>query len=250
MRSETGSRSEPRIVPALIGLTFFLPGAPQWFWRQRERSLVFFGSFASSMAVGLFTWGTRTGLALVGFAYLAHVVSAADAIRQWSFPGFGRWVPTISASSSLAIGCYGPLLLVGSVVAWPGHEGGGTGAGYLVNRWAYGNRIPELGDRVWLARDQGATAGRVVEVIARPGQNVEWTPRGLRVNGRRTELVPFRSGKSPLGMEFQVPDGQLLVTWRSGKAMGPNPWELVSAAQVEGRAWARFFPVWDRRLLD
>src|SRR5438477_4641868 len=95
------ARREPeasRKTHRRAGLRILFPGAAQWSWRQRERAAVFFGSFATALVVGLFTWGTKTSVAILVFAFGMHVASAADAIRQGAFPGFGRWVPTVSAS--------------------------------------------------------------------------------------------------------------------------------------------------------
>src|SRR5262245_6136862 len=111
-----GERSE-RPGPATVrdlrsksraGILILIPGYAQWSWRQRERALVLFGSFAVSIAVGLFCWGTPTGLAILAFAFGAHVFSVADVVRQSAFPGFGRWAPWVSASGGLALGVYVP----------------------------------------------------------------------------------------------------------------------------------------------
>src|SRR5690606_10108649 len=80
------------------GWRIFIPGYPQWTWSQRGRGLVLLGSYVSAMAAGLFSWGTIGGMAMLAFAIGAHVASVADVIRQAAFPGFGRWVPWISAT--------------------------------------------------------------------------------------------------------------------------------------------------------
>jgi hypothetical protein len=244
-----GRLASGRPVRPLIGLTFLIPGAPQWCWRQPERALCLFGSFTTALAVGLFAWGTRTGLALLGFAFLAHVVSTSDAIRQWSFPGFGRWVPLLSASAGLAVVFYGPLLLAGSVLAWPGIGSGENPEGYLVDLSAYQVEGPESGDRVWLAPDRNGRDGRIAEVVAKSGQNVEWTGRWFRVNGKQVAVNPVPQTEAPTEMEFQVPEGQLLVAGRNRDPYTSRSWEFVPTGRVEGRAWAKLYPVWDRRLL-
>ena len=106
------------------GLKVLVPGYAQWSWRQRERGLVLFGSFAAALAVGGFAWGTRTGLAVLAFAFGTHVVSVVDVIRQSAFPGFGRWVPLFSASTGLGVAMYAPALALASLVAWPAYRGG------------------------------------------------------------------------------------------------------------------------------
>ncbi len=249
-QGEIRFRQGDRPRRAVVGLTFLLPGVPQWLWSQRERGLVLFGSFAASLSAGLFAWGTRTGLVLLAFAYLTHVASSSDAIRQWAFPGFGRWVPVVSTSAGLAIGCYGPAILFGSLVAWPGLGGGDSRDGYLVNRLAYQGREPDRGESVWLGPDRGAEGGTVAEVVARPGEEVEWSDTRLRVQGRDVELSPFRPGRAPSCLVFKVPDDQFLIAFRNADPLRPKPWELVPRSRLEGQAWAKLYPVWERRLLQ
>ncbi len=245
MASRAGGR------PALRspGLSFLLPGVPQWLWGQRDLGLLLGGSFASALAAGLFAWGTAAGSILLIFAYAVHVASAADAIRRWAFPGFGRWVPAASASAGLAA-CYGPLALLAALVAWPGMESGGPRQGYLVDRLAYRDRGPGDGDHVWLARSPSHRGGRLASVLGRPGDEVEWAGGRLRVAGRRIDEIPFRPGQAPKSMAFRVPDGHLLVAYRGDDPLLPRAWELVPESRVDGRAWAKLYPVWDRRFLN
>ncbi len=235
--------------PVAPGLWILLPGVPQWAWRQRERGLLLGGSFVASAGVGLFAWGTWTGVALLAFAYLTHVMSASDAIRQWAFPGFGPWLPTVSASAGLAVGCYAPMILLGSLVAWPGLRGGPAQEGYLVNRWSYLGADPEPGAHVWLGGDHRGAGHRVAEMLATPGEDVEWDGHSLRLNGRRVSLVPFPPGQSPRGLAFKVPADRFLIAFQPDDAAGSRAWELVPKGRVEGRAWAQLYPVWSRRLL-
>ena len=140
------------------GLKVLVPGYAQWSWRQRERGLVLFGSFAAALAVGGFAWGTRTGLAVLAFAFGTHVVSVVDVIRQSAFPGFGRWVPLFSASTGLGLAMYAPALALASLVAWPAYRGGSTRDAYLVDYGAYREVGPKRGDWVWL-RAESALEG-------------------------------------------------------------------------------------------
>ena len=67
-RPRYGSRRDvlpDGVTPGPAGLRILVPGYAQWSWRQRERALVFFGSFAAALLVGLFAWGTRTGAAVL-----------------------------------------------------------------------------------------------------------------------------------------------------------------------------------------
>ena len=106
------------------GLRVLIPGYPQWLWHQTERGAVLGGTYLAAMAVGLFAWGSPLGLAMLGLGFFAHVASASDAIRQGAFPGFGRWVPTVSATAGLGLGCYGPAAAMAVLLAWPGDRWG------------------------------------------------------------------------------------------------------------------------------
>jgi hypothetical protein len=234
---------------AASGLAFLLPGVPQWLDHQRERGLVLLATYASSLSVGLFAWGTRTGFVLMALAYLTHVFSATDAIQRWSFPGFGRWVPAVSTSTGLAVFCYGPLVLLGTLVAWPGFEDGDAADSYLVNRLAYQDRDPAPGEHVWLGSSHVGTGDRVGLVLAGPGEDVEWSAGRLLVGGRRSRLMPFQPGYAPKHLAFKVPDDRDLVTYQTSDPVVPDGWEMLPRSQVEGRAWAKLYPVWERRAL-
>ena len=67
------------------GIRVLVPGWPQFFWGQRERGWVLLGSFVVAVGAGLLTWGTWEGWSFFGFAFLTHVTSMTDAIRQGSF---------------------------------------------------------------------------------------------------------------------------------------------------------------------
>src|SRR4051812_18748826 len=143
----TSTRPSADIRPA--GLRALIPGYAQWFWGQRQRGLVLLGSYLAALTVGLFAWGTWTSLLVLGFAFVAHATSAADAIRQGAFPGFGRWVPAVSATAGLGLGCYVPALALASALAWPGQREDGSPDAFLVNRWAYRASEPRTGDSLW-----------------------------------------------------------------------------------------------------
>jgi hypothetical protein len=235
------------------GLRFLIPGYPQWLWRQRERALVLFGSFAISLSVGLFVWGTRASIAILGFAYLTHVISVADAIRQSAFPGFGRWVPMASASAGLGMGCYGPALAVGLVCAWPGFRGEKQQEGYLVNRGGYWASDPAAGEWAWVHLP-GKRQPRAVRVLAGPGQTVEWSESGLRVGSQGVPWTPPPTSWRPRELAFTVPAGQVLVAPEPSGRSEPKSATacglvLVSKDRVMGRAWAKLYPIWDRGLI-
>jgi len=232
------------------GLRILIPGYPQWLWRQRERAAVLFGSFAVALGVGAFSWGTWTGLAILAFAFGAHVFSVVDVVRQTAFPGFGRWAPMISASGGLALGVYVPTLFLATLVAWPAMDGISGPEGYLVNCCAFRTRPPDRGEWVWL-RSSSEPDLKVGRVVAAAGEEVEWVKHQCHVQGSRTPGMPFRSATPPKELSYVVPDGHLLVDpipafRRRSVTKGLV---LIPRDQIAGRAWAKMYPLWERRLL-
>jgi hypothetical protein len=227
-----------------------IPGYPQWRWRQRERSLALAGTFAASLAVAVFAWGTPIGSLMIACAFAAHVASASDAIRQGAFPGFARGVPSLSASLGLGLSCYVPGLALATVLAWPGERGGEPAERYLVNRWAYEGAEPQSGE--WLYHEgsggQGFGIGRVV---AGPGQEVRWSGSRLLVGEKDLGWIPAGAEVRPKELSMTVPEGHLLVA--PSPATGqPAPncgLMLIPRERVVGRAWARIYPVWSRQIL-
>lgn len=257
-RSSEGDRPSPITGPQALspaGLRILIPGYAQWSWRQRERGLVLFGSYLVAVGVAVFAWGTWTGLLILAFAFGTHVVSAVDVIRQGSFPGFGRWMPLVSASGGLAVGVYSPVLGVATLLAWPAIFDSTTPEGYAVNRWAYRARPPVQGDWVWL-RTSPLGEPRIGRVLAGAGQEVEWSGERLRVAGEPQSPgaftgSPFRSSWTPEELAYTVPVGHVLVSLEASRRpdSGPGGSVLVPDDQVIGRAWARLYPIRDRQLL-
>jgi hypothetical protein len=236
------------------GLRILVPGYAQWSWRQRERALVLFGSFLASLGVGVFAWGTRASLLILMFAFGTHVVSAADVIRQSAFPGFGRLVPMVSASAGLGFGCYAPAVALAMVFAWPGYGGERASDGYLINRGAYWSSPPATGETAW-ARLPGWSDARPVRVLAGPGQRVEWSDSGLRVEGEGVTWEPPREGWRLRELAFTVPQGRALVATaetsgrHEAKTTTSCGLAVVETRWLQGRAWARLYPIWDRGLI-
>lgn len=245
------SAGGPRVHRA-VGWRILVPGAAQWSWQQPERALVLFGSFAAALSVAVLSWGTWTGALVLAFAFGTHVVSALDVVRQSAFPGFGRWMPVASISGGLAVGVYVPALSLATLTAWPVVAEDAPDDGYLVNCWAYHGREPERGDWVW-HRPNAWSDPKVGRVIAQAGDEVEWSRQGFRVNGERHEQgLPYRSAAPPDELAYQVPEGHLLILPDAANADGTPATQrlvLVGREQVKGRAWARLYPVWERRLL-
>jgi hypothetical protein len=236
---------------ASVGPRLLIPGYPQWSWRQRDRAMILIGSYVGSLAVGAFAWGTTLGLLLLIFAFATHAFSAADAIRQYAFPGFGRMVPALSTSAGLGAFCYVPALAMASVYAWPIALDERPREGYFVNRWAYREGPPSPGETVWLRPTRGARP-KIARIVAGAGQRVEWSGGQFRVDDQVVEESPFRVAGSPAVLQMTIPEGHALVTFGADPSRGkgvPGGWEIIDQADIRGRAWARSYPIWDRRLL-
>jgi hypothetical protein len=223
------------------GWKILIPGYPQWAWNQRERALVLFGSYLVALGVGLFAWGTPLGLAVLAFAYGTHVASATDVVRQQAFPGFGRWVPMVSASGGLGLALYLPALTAATLFAWPEMGVGLADEGYLVNCGAYRGAPPREGEWVWLGR-----------IVAGPGQEVAWSGQHLSIDGRRPAPgFSWRPRTHLVDLRFTVPGDHALIAPNSSESARSHPAApvLVSRGQILGRVWAQLYPIRARQLL-
>ena len=245
-------RAEPQVAsgwPTPAGLRALLPGYAQWSWGQRERGLVLFGGFASASVSAAFAWGSPLGAVLLVFAFGTHLVSIVDALRQSTFPAAGRWAHWLTAGFWLGLTIYAPVLAVTSVVAWPGVGVGSTADGYLVNCWAYLSREPERGEWVWFHSTPSGDP-RLGRVVAGGGQDIQWAENRLRVDGGAVDLpAPSRSVWPPRLLSYKVPEGHVLIN-SEGDRREVDGMVIVDRGQVVGRAWARYYPVLERRLLD
>ncbi len=242
--------SDPFQAPA--GWRLLVPGLPHWYWDQRDQAIVFFGFHAATMAIALFAWGTWLSLLMLSFAFVSHAFSAADAIKQAAFPQFSPWAPIVAAFLGLGAVCYAPVLILGSMFAWPVVADYPSRAAYWVNRWAYRGELgPRHGETIWL-RAIGGTRPRLARVLAGGGQKVRWSGDQLAVD----DLPPRPRSSVMTGfahdLEMTVPDRHVLVSFHAdpaeptGDSLG---WEIIPHEEVHGRAWARSYPVWDRCLL-
>jgi hypothetical protein len=230
-----------------------IPGWPQFSWGQRERGWVLLGSFVVAVGVGFLTWGSWVGWGCFGFAFLTHVTSTTDAIRQGSFPVYPRRTAVSMVTGAFATLVYLPGLSALYATACPSFTPDHAANGYLVNCWAYrgAGARPERGHCVWLRMPSHGQL-RAARVIAVSGQEVEWTGHQWRVDGQEQPLhSPLRMTAWTQVCHFKVPDDQILV---EPEDEGTSPTAsssllLVSQDRVVGRAWAQYYPVWDRRLL-
>lgn len=234
------------------GIRVLVPGWPQFYWGQRERGWVLLGSFAVALGAGLLTWGTWVGWSFFGFAFLTHITSMTDTIRQGSFPVYPRRTALLMITSALAVLFYLPALSALFFTACPGFSPDRAGNGYLVNCLAYRGTPPRRGHWVWL---RTPTVGQVhpARVVAVAGQEVEWTGHRWLVDGQDQHLNALhRMTVWPQACTFKVPADQFLVEPEEDETSSPaaaGPLFLVDQGQIMGRAWARYYPVWDRRLL-
>jgi hypothetical protein len=179
------------------------------------------------------------------------VTATTDAIRQGSFPVFRRRTAVPMIAGSLGVLLYLPLLLALVATAWPGAVPDRSGSVYLVNCWAYRDHEPECGHWVWLHLPPRG-ASHTARVVAVAGQEVEWSGNRWRVDGQDPGLLaPRRTSAWPQACRFKVPARQVLVEPEEDDSAPPRTGSLVlvSQDQIVGRAWAQYYPVWDRRLL-
>jgi hypothetical protein len=251
LAAELSPSSRGRPVGFTTGLGLVFPGLLQHRWGQRQRGWVFFGSFASTLMVALWTWGTAQGSAFLSLAYLTQVASVTDVLRQVSFPIFPGKRALLLVAFALGFVFYLPVVTTLSVLAWPGFEPADRSIGFLVNRYAYRVKEPKQGQWVWLNPSTSESPG-AAHVVAISGDEVEWTGRNWIVDGKSQFLQsPGRFKSWPQACRFKIPPNQVLVEPRdegdSPSRLGPCV--LVPADRIVGRAWAQFYPVWDRRLL-
>jgi hypothetical protein len=251
LRGASPWRIDRKPFESPAGLKILIPGLPQLSWNQRERGIVFAGSFVFALLVWLWTWGTWLSFAILTLAYITHVASTMDALRQTSFPAFRRAKAVFLTSGALGLMMYVPVHCTLFVVAWPGFSSDATQSGYLVNCWAYRHAEPLQGDWIWL-RLPSTGLPHAGEVVAVSGQEVEWTGSKWQVDGHECILKYFPNLTAwPQVCRFQVPKNQVLVEPQDngGVTAASASLVLVSSDRIIGRAWAKFYPVRDRHLL-
>jgi hypothetical protein len=234
-----------------LGLKILIPGLAQIGWRQRERGTVFLVTFLTSLGTSLFCWGNLMGWGFLALCFLTHMAAAQDVLRQRSFPVFPRNV----ALAAIILGMGSTVYLPAGVLLWlyafPASPGGATGAGYLVNCLAYRAKEPSPGQFIWL-RLSPASSPRAGQVVAVAGQEVEWTGRRWLVDGRDLESMhPGALPYYPDAWRFRVPTNHVLIEPETSgvNAEVCSPLVIVGREQIVGRAWARYYPFWDRCLL-
>jgi hypothetical protein len=228
-----------------------IPGLPQITWNQRERGMVYLVSFLTSLGTSLFCWGSLLGWCFLIFCFLTHMAAALDVVRQRAFPVFPSKVATTAAILGIGLTVYLPIGALLRSCAFSTLSDGAEGAGYLVNLLAYQQREPALGHFIWL-RPSPASSQRAGQVIAVAGQEVEWTGRRWRVDGKDLQSTcPGSLPYFPNAWRFLVPPNHVLIgpETSSVKAESSSSLMIVSKEKIVGRAWVRYYPFWERSLL-
>ncbi len=227
-----------------------IPGLMQMTWRQRERGMVYLVSFLTALGTSLFCWGSVLGWCFLAFCFLTHLAAALDVVRQRAFPVFPHSVALAAAILGMGLTVYLPAGALLRFCALPTCSGV-TGDGYLVNRLAYQEREPSPGHYIWM-RLSPVSSPRAGQVLAVAGQEVEWTGRRWRVDGKDIQSEhPGALPYYPNAWRFQVPPNHVLIgPETAGATAEPGlPLVIVSKDQIVGRAWARYYPLWERCLL-
>jgi hypothetical protein len=233
------------------GLRVLLPGLAQLGWKQRDRGVVFLVSFVASLATSGFCWGETLGWAFLGFAFLTQAAAAFDVLHQCAFPIFHARTALAATILGMGLALYLPVAAFLWFYAFPARSGAATGVGYLVDCLAYQAKAPRPGEWIWL-RPSARLAERAGQVVAVSGQEVEWTGRRWRVDGKDLDFAhPGTLPYYPDGWKFRVPENHVLIGPDTfGATSRPvSPLVIVGRNQIVGRAWARYYPFWDRCLL-
>lgn len=228
-----------------------VPGLTQITWCQRERGLVFLLSFLTSLGTSLFCWGNWFGWCFLAFCGLTHLAAYLDLARQCAFPVFRRNTAVAAAALGLGLTLYLPFGLLLHSYAFATSADASTGVGYLVNCLAYLEKEPSPGQTIWMQLSPASTP-RAGEVLAVAGQAVEWTGRTWQVDGNKIQSKhPGSLPHFPGAWGFQVPPNHVLIEPEAASsAVEPGSGlVIVSRDQIVGRAWARYYPFWERCLL-
>jgi len=208
-------------------------------------------SFLTSLGTSLFCRGSLLGWCFLAFCFLTHIAASLDVVRQRAFPVFPRSVALAAAILGMGLTVYLPIGALLWFCAFSTCSDGVSGVGYLVNRLAYQEREPSPGHCIWM-RLSPASNPRAGQVVAVAGQEVEWTGRRWRVDGKDLQSkLPAALPCYPNAWRFQVPPNHVVIgpETTSATAEPSSPLVIVSKEQIVGRAWARYYPFWERCLL-
>src|SRR5262249_10916204 len=97
-------------------------------------------------------------------------------------------------------------------------------------------------------------APRVGRIVAQPGQVVEWSRQQWWVDGQAVRLPATVAAAGGLReLAFAVPEDHVVITAEAGTS-APGGWTSetllpVPRDRILGRAWAKLYPLWSRKLL-
>ena len=183
---------------------------------------------------------------------MTHVASVTDVLRQGSFPVYPAKRALVFVAVSLGLVFYLPARHR-RCRSWRGPDSSRPTPASAF--WSIAT--PTAARRP--ARASGS--GCILPPPESRGPHGLWPSPAKRSNGpgkagrstARTDLLhsPGRLTSWPQACRFKIPPNQILVEPRDdGVSTVPiGPVVLVSPDRIIGRAWAQFYPVWDRRLL-
>lgn len=230
----------------------FVPGWAQFRAGRRELGFLLISTYLSALLASALTWGTVLSSALLSAAFLTHAASFADAIVSTAFPGFRRGVVVVSVSIVLGVAVYLPAATVALRRGYPAWQSRPLMGGFLIDLDAYQGRSPERGHHVWLQTTDWRRP-RLARVLATSGEEVLIRTGDVFVGGLPVPGASLRNRRLVDSFELSVPKDHLLVAYQSGddpELSLPANWELIPEGEVMGRAWARSYPIWNRRLLN
>jgi len=234
-----------------VWLRLLAPGYSQWAWGQRIRGLALGGTYATALATSLLIWGHTASWFFLLVALASQTAAWVDAHRQDPFSGFTPTSVLAAAGGGVGLAIHAPLYILLTLTAWPGAASTADPGGYLVNWLAYQDALPAQGHWVWL-RGSTSTTHHLARVVAVGGQEVEWTGSRWKVDGKNVDVESARKLSGyPERWSFRVPGNYTAldpeVVLEAGKT--PIPLIVVENGQIIGRAWARYAPFWERRIL-
>jgi hypothetical protein len=243
-------RSRP-IGATAVWMRLLAPGYAQWRWGQRLRGLALGGTYVSALATSLLVWGYAASWFFLLIALASQTAAWVDAYRQDPFSGFTPTSVLAAAGGGVGLALHAPLYILLTLMAWPGAASPADPGGCLVNWLAYQEAPPAQGHWVWL-RGSTSLTHHLARVVAVGGQEVEWTGTRWTVDGKFVDVESTRKLTGyPERWSFRVPGNHSLldpeIVFEAGKT--PAPLIVVENGQIIGRAWARYAPFWERRLL-
>jgi signal peptidase I len=120
----------------------------------------------------------------------------------------------------------------------------------LVNRLAYRNKMPELGDIIVFASPQATDLDLIKRVIGLPGDTVSISGGVVQVNGQVLD-EPYIAAAPVYNGEWNVPVDKLFVLGDNrNDSSDSHAWGLLPVENVIGKAILIYWPIPDWNLID